>query len=356
MEKTQIEIELLTPTYLGGANSQPEFRIPSIKGLLRFWLRAIDPNYRKWEPRVFGDASDRGAAPIMLRIGGSHGRPRICHLLREPDDSSSESCIPKRNMPGLEYLAFPMGMEGGIRDALAPKQRFVVECLSRLDQLKPVITARFSMAWWAMVTIGGIGSRSRRGFGSLAFADVKSDWKSAKLLKAYAGISTMKQWYALFERALELNRKWFGTAHDDTHFHIGRGTRFLLLGGSNNRGFGSWFAAMDYFGSELKMTRSEASPEEKAALGLPIDGKGLKITPEQKSHERGASPLMANVVRVSDKYYVLLTFSRSPVCAEGEQIRIKKRGYRKRAQPDYGILDSMYNDLSPSALYRKEVK
>ncbi|MBD3158141.1 MAG: type III-B CRISPR module RAMP protein Cmr1, partial [Candidatus Lokiarchaeota archaeon] len=93
MERTEIEIELLTPMYLGGATKQPEFRIPSIKGLLRFWLRAIDPDYRKWEPKVFGDAGDYGASPFILRLASRYKKIRTCHIIDQPERSNTKKCI-----------------------------------------------------------------------------------------------------------------------------------------------------------------------------------------------------------------------------------------------------------------------
>jgi CRISPR-associated protein Cmr1 len=47
---------IVTPLFLGGAkpNDCAELREASIKGALRFWYRAADPNYRQEEARIFG--------------------------------------------------------------------------------------------------------------------------------------------------------------------------------------------------------------------------------------------------------------------------------------------------------------
>jgi CRISPR-associated protein Cmr1 len=41
MDSKEFEVEVVTPMFLGGANNlEAELRVPSIKGMLRFWWRA----------------------------------------------------------------------------------------------------------------------------------------------------------------------------------------------------------------------------------------------------------------------------------------------------------------------------
>ena len=41
MDSVEFDLEVVTPMFLGGANvNDAELRIPSIKGMLRFWWRA----------------------------------------------------------------------------------------------------------------------------------------------------------------------------------------------------------------------------------------------------------------------------------------------------------------------------
>jgi CRISPR-associated protein Cmr1 len=344
MEKTQIEIELLTPTYLGGANSQPEFRIPSIKGLLRFWLRAIDPNYRKWEPRVFGGvsdvASDTGAGPIMLRCAGSHRRPRTV----ESD----------QGLPGLKYLNY--GPRAQRRKALAPNQRFTINCITRIPKVDDGLLDRFSFSWWALTTIGGLGARSRRGFGSSEVVDLRTDWEEMDILTSQMNCASTDEWIEEFEKAYaSLEEKMTGTQTDD-HFHIRRGTRFLLLGDEydSGNGFRGWQDALDFFGRKLQSIRDSATPEQNAALGMPV--KRRRYTIRAKNSKRGASPMVAKVLRLEGEYFILLTITNSPVCASGDSLSIRINKTRGVPKPDYTILDEVYDELSVRAIYGKEVK
>jgi CRISPR-associated protein Cmr1 len=79
-------LETITPLFLTGADprGEPELRAASIRGALRFWLRALlggvigDKDLdalRKAEPAVFG-STDTGASPVVVRIRNlSRGAP-----------------------------------------------------------------------------------------------------------------------------------------------------------------------------------------------------------------------------------------------------------------------------------------
>lgn len=71
MASLQLELTVVTPAFVGGAdpNDHSELRPPSIKGQLRFWHRAINPDYRSLEPEAFGSA-DHGQSPLGLALGG----------------------------------------------------------------------------------------------------------------------------------------------------------------------------------------------------------------------------------------------------------------------------------------------
>ncbi len=55
MTPLELQLTVVTPAFIGGAepNARAELRPPSIKGHLRFWHRAVNPEYRKLEPVVF---------------------------------------------------------------------------------------------------------------------------------------------------------------------------------------------------------------------------------------------------------------------------------------------------------------
>ena len=73
METLQFDCEVITPMFLAGADTdKPEIRPASIKGMLRFWWRALhgsDPNYKKREAEIFGGTGENeGRSKVLLRV------------------------------------------------------------------------------------------------------------------------------------------------------------------------------------------------------------------------------------------------------------------------------------------------
>jgi CRISPR-associated protein Cmr1 len=175
IKKLTFEIETITPMFLAGADqSKAELRAASIKGLLRFWWRALqaetDMNIlRAREANIFG-SSDEG-------VGGSSFAIRILHNREIRPTRNKFPSNPQYQVPVegktyriniLEYLAYGtyeyVPKQGNVftREYYPSKSKFDI-VLSFTDKAwqKDVLNA-FHV--WAL--FGGIGSRSRNGFGS----------------------------------------------------------------------------------------------------------------------------------------------------------------------------------------------
>ncbi|MEI6315153.1 MAG: type III-B CRISPR module RAMP protein Cmr1 [Syntrophus sp. (in: bacteria)] len=158
MEEVVFEIEAVTPMFLGGAdieNGVPEFRAASIKGLLRYWYRAIYPKSLPTdEVRIFG--STDGRSPFRLKT------ELIEPKFGEKGDSWEGTSI--------AYLGYGLLK---IREKKTWTQRKYFHTGSkfrisfRFDTSFPQNDKIFVLrAFWALSMLGGLGSRSRRGFGS----------------------------------------------------------------------------------------------------------------------------------------------------------------------------------------------
>ncbi len=147
-----VTLETVTPMFLGGANSNgpPELRAPSIRGVLRYWLRAIlggvigDSNLMAlWamEEAVFG-STERGS-PTVVQLREVEGSPLSVR---------SEYILPHK--------------QTGRRKAYSEGQPLVL-CLRQLrnndETLWNLACATVALA----TTFGGIGLRARRGYGTL---------------------------------------------------------------------------------------------------------------------------------------------------------------------------------------------
>lgn len=179
MQEVTFTLETVTPLFLAGANQEEaELRAPSFRGVLRYWLRALlggiygtdtDGLKKVWEEekKVFG-TTDQGSA-VMLRLGlGGLG---------DTKPFAKEQPNPNKPPSGRDYLFWSMeklGKNGVLRRHYPPGGVFTVTFYQRGGD--PAALQRAVAAFWLLVYLGGLGSRSRRGAGSLNVKEVK-DWE-----------------------------------------------------------------------------------------------------------------------------------------------------------------------------------
>ena len=180
LETVELALELVTPV-LGGAavprtiDEVDIVRVPSIRGQLRFWWRALNLQRSKApaelhtkESELFGRAAEKE---------GGRSEVEIClHVLARGGCDTQDIELGKT--PG-DYALFPARSERkGKPDEKPPAPRrkpgtqFTLELRApkeRLEELRPVLRA------W--ILFGGYGSRTRRGLGSLTVTGAdKASW------------------------------------------------------------------------------------------------------------------------------------------------------------------------------------
>lgn len=154
MYELRVTLETVTPLFLGGADPRgaPELRAPSFRGALRYWLRAAlggvigDNNLQalhQLESSVFG--STEFASPIRIRL----------KLLGDRLQSRNEKTLPHKK-----------GREAGSRQAIEAGQQLELT-LSMPHRMSSEVWAAAIAALRLAVTFGGVGLRSRRGYGTL---------------------------------------------------------------------------------------------------------------------------------------------------------------------------------------------
>lgn len=179
MRRWCFSLEVLTPMFVSGENQDlSELRPPSVRGELRFWFRALAGPYvayntellRDLEGSVFGDT--KRASSFTLRIRDVQKKPLSG---------------PRRISPGLAYLGYgPISYvrkERGnvpVREPLGPGSRCTLDLLFRSSASARALRALEATLWtWA--NLGALGSRARRGFGSIRLTpkDTPSElWKA----------------------------------------------------------------------------------------------------------------------------------------------------------------------------------
>jgi CRISPR-associated protein Cmr1 len=134
-------------------------RATEVRGQLRFWWRALRgwqaegslDELRKLEGALFGSAGEGGASPVVVEV----------EVLKEREKADHQ------NARGVQRdLGSPTRGKGGS----APVEEGVVFRLrlrfpERVKNLN--LAEELEAALWAWETFGGIGARTRRGFGAL---------------------------------------------------------------------------------------------------------------------------------------------------------------------------------------------
>lgn len=174
-----LSFELLTPAFLGGATPRQidpymPLRPSAVRGALRAWFRIaaasvlwptentpqacsrmID-DLRTLEQRLFG--STRSASPLVVlpADGGS-----LLQYAREGVPDAKE-------WPGLRYLGY------GLFDGRAPEALVTDKQSPRIDlrmgfrrPVTPEVRRIIASTAWLWLHFGGLGARTRRGFGSM---------------------------------------------------------------------------------------------------------------------------------------------------------------------------------------------
>jgi CRISPR-associated protein Cmr1 len=145
----QFELETVTPLFLGGADprGEPELRAASIRGALRFWLRALLGGFtgssphgldqlRQAESKVFGSTAT-GASSVIVRI------------VQEQTSKTSFSKI-VGELPGVAYLFFATRKIGNEpeRIAINPETKFRLILSPR-----PVVKKGHLLLWHACAAL-----------------------------------------------------------------------------------------------------------------------------------------------------------------------------------------------------------
>lgn len=155
--KEEFTCQLVTPMLCHGENSKkPEIRVSSIRGALRFWFRAIMGNLtngdigetKKWENYFFGGVNNGGQqSKLIIKVRNTDLK------------TGSFDPLPHKNS-NFKIKGF------------YPNQTFKIQLISFASNKVHKEFEFFKNLFEFFLLVGGIGQRSRRGFGSLVNEDI----------------------------------------------------------------------------------------------------------------------------------------------------------------------------------------
>ena len=335
IKKITFEIETITPMFLSGANqSKPELRAASIKGLLRFWWRAIraENNTKKLldeESSIFGAPDEK--------IGGSKFFIRVTHPDKEP--------LPRFNSQGRQdpvgYMFYSTFMQQGRERQYFPEgSKFKITLTSRDENILKIASASL----WALIYLGGLGTRTRRGAGNIVVTNVKntneilSDNRLDFIPKGNNSEDIAK-WLIDNLKSVKqqiIDKTDFASEYSNLSF-----SRFII---SNNH-FSTWRDALGSTGFKTFRDSNKAKIFETASFGFPIIHRTNRTTVTGRAGNdpfaRRSSPLIFKVIKADNSFYWIVIRLAGEFLPEGGVI---KAGTNTQ-KPDYGIIDEFWIEL-----------
>ena len=202
---------LSTPLFCSGADQdQAELRLPSFKGVLRYWWRALAwcrcggnlQAIQHQEDALFGSAGG-GQSRVAMRLIPTNTQPYPLNKGKVLTVSPTNQDVVGE---GARYLGYGVmeafasrnkGTQAGqlTRPCLRPPHTFTVELRAR--HLEERDRQSLKNALIAVGTLGGMGSKSRKGYGSLVLEslciDGEEPWRNPRSMddlgKAIATLS-----------------------------------------------------------------------------------------------------------------------------------------------------------------------
>ncbi|MBC2695944.1 MAG: type III-B CRISPR module RAMP protein Cmr1 [Desulfobacteraceae bacterium] len=201
----EFDLEIVTPMFLGGANTtDAELRVPSIKGMLRFWWRATCgiesiKEMKKEETKIFGSTDQK--ACFSMKIEGLNNIKAINNNLLSGKKFQVEGKTLRIGI--IDYLAFGIrnSKKGYTRQYFPAGSKFKIKFnFYNMDYKQSVVKAFYSF-----IDNGGLGAKTRNGFGSLCFREnyknnmqIKGDLQKYSALshnsKLFNGLNKYNRW------------------------------------------------------------------------------------------------------------------------------------------------------------------
>lgn len=372
MEKLSVTFKTVTPLFLGGADptEKAELRPASIKGALRFWYRAIDPDYnRAAEEEIFG-STDAGQCVFGIKAATLDIKPGLKGDARWEGKKTA-------------YLGYgPIIRDKDARKSLAIRHyinsgsRFIITLFFNKRATSDV-RGKIERTLWAFSVMGGLGSRSRKGFGSLVVTDVvgaesKLPWRFAACKELQDSLNEFIRCKMSPHKGVQEYTRWSEKARCVVTNEKENGEAALEWLGAelhNYRSFrgdkpANFVSDHDAVLNYLK-TGAIANPPLRTAFGLPHNyffTKSLPFVPaeinlmEGKQKGRRASPLLLHIQELtSGKSCVVATFMPARLIPAKSHVTISGQGQSSvdmSLADDFTAIDGFMDRL---AIHGKEV-
>ncbi len=283
-------LELVTPAFLASANQQAEdcdLRPATLRGHLRWWWRTMHAGFldvetlRELEAAIWGDTKCGGAVRIIV-TPNSITRPLLFDRRTIIERNNLPSPPDRKTTQGLTYFSYGMNDAGRQRHFLAPPNSWTLRIIAKplnSTESDPLtaedVLSHATRALWLLNTYGGVGAKSRKGFGGLIPSADLSQFVSDQLL-----VSASNNWISAPDIETSTSNYW---------------------------------QVLDCIGSATQaFSKKYKHRAEKQALGLPrrigppVSGK-FQAGPNVRRSNRHTSPLQAHLSLANGYFTVRFT-------------------------------------------------
>jgi len=344
VKRLTFELEFITPAFIGGANQQAELRPASFMGLLRWWWRALKgkcdiKRLREEEIKIFG-GDGKMASPVYLRVEGN---------VRKGNNLTNEC---KLNA-GVGYLYHFVTVRGK-REFIEPDSRLKLTLIGKDEVLNHYIASL-----WALVFLGGVGARSRRGGGNLRVVSYEPKDLVEDLEISFTPTDNLREW---LEKNLKKAKELVGSSETPCDKYGEYSTipdpgnidfnSVLIL---SPKEFNNWIEALNDIGNEFmkfrKIENERKNEQNKrneewvlniAVFGLPLrygKGEAIKVENTKEVITRRSSPVIIKVIKTpNNKYKWMALRLWGKFLPDGAKLRF--RGYTKL--PSFNLIEKFF--------------
>ena len=374
MKHVKARFKVVTPCFIGSGRCSETLRpLPSIKGVLRFWWRALNyatcadiTELRKQENELFG-SSNTGQSRIVMRLDMDSPTKFLKRgeCLRDGG---------KQLGPGARYLGYGVikaGQKAGELIHLCFEAPF--EFVLRIGAKDKGALRQVEPALRLLGLVGGLGARSRKGYGSLNLTALEGDgidpWQPPQTVDDYrACLCSLLETAVAYDREPEISAfsscasiyMMFKNTQSPVEVLDKYGEEMvryrswgrdgkILDGETSNKLFSE-----DHDWMKRKMSHEKARDfhPRRAVFGLPHNyGKNSEVRAQHYS--RRASPLLFHIHQIGKRYAGIALLLRSRFLPEDE--KIMARGRPVPASPDWQVLKDFLDDKWKNAESRGNV-
>lgn len=373
--RVELELKTVTPAFIGGSDpaTEAEWAVKSVRGHLRWWFRAVmggerqgDADaVRELEDELFGSTSHKSplkilAPPVRESTVGdlAEGHPldetQLANAWGATDPAVRARLRLSRGATNpIAYLGYgPIAWNRDQRKVIYERARIRSgRSMRLLLQWRDRLPSEDALqkALWCWLHLGGIGGRSRRGFGSLECVAIRTGNSESTFLNPVQTIAQFEEY------AKSLLATACGASAVAQWSHFTKDTRIYV----STAPYQTWDAALSAAGAWLiafrrrygltsdertsvrnrdyvwlKGSPPPAGVPDRAGFGLPLPfGQGEDLVAAWRSgdrrsgeHEesgRRGSPLLIHVARFEGKHHLVFTHMPALLVPKGKEIHFR---------------------------------